>query len=280
MHTNPLSTPPFPRVFHSSSFGRRIGDIKLRKAQGPRLGDQCWKRVGRARVTSVVDSRISLSQVWRHSCRTQTRYIARGCPLLDVIGQPLTSTTDGKFIGRWLPVLEPLSMVCKLAANEMSAGISRLNIFITVTVGCANYFLLTFEWKIILFLLIIPLILLLFLSRNYFRTTNLFHIIFPIFFMQRIFDNFIFIIGLGVIFFIDPLKLNAQDEGKRKVNRSRNKPGYRFSCNHINNGCFATIWCRRLANIDSVERSKQGGKIGKPVVFARGRREKSTRRGR
>lgn len=90
-------------------------------------------------------SRISLSQVWRHSCRTQTRYIARGCPLLDVIGQPLTSTTDGKFIGRWLPVLEPLSMVCKLAANEMSAGISRLNIFITVTVGCANYFLLTFE---------------------------------------------------------------------------------------------------------------------------------------
>lgn len=59
--------------------------------------------------------------------------------------------------------------------------------------------------------------------------------------MQRIFDNFIFIIGLGVIFFIDPLKLNAQDEGKRKVNRSRNKPGYRFSCNHINNGCFATI---------------------------------------
>ena len=135
-------------------------------------------------------------------------------------------------------------------------------------------------WKIILFLLIIPLILLLFLSRNYFRTTNLFHIIFPIFFMQRIFDNFIFIIGLGVIFFIDPLKLNAQDEGKRKVNRSRNKPGYRFSCNHINNGCFATIWCRRFANIDSVERSKQGGKIGKPVVFARGRREKSTRRGR
>lgn len=30
----------------------------------------------------------------------QTRYIARGCP---VIGHPLTSTTDGKFIGKWLP---------------------------------------------------------------------------------------------------------------------------------------------------------------------------------
>ncbi|KOX68007.1 hypothetical protein WN51_07948 [Melipona quadrifasciata] len=30
----------------------------------------------------------------------QTRCIARGCP---VIGHPLTSTTDGKFIGKWLP---------------------------------------------------------------------------------------------------------------------------------------------------------------------------------
>lgn len=33
----------------------------------------------------------------------QTRYIARGCPLLDVIGRSLTSTVDGKFIGRLLP---------------------------------------------------------------------------------------------------------------------------------------------------------------------------------
>lgn len=41
--------------------------------------------------------------LWRHSCRTQTRYIARGCPLLDVIGRSLTSTVDGKFIGRLLP---------------------------------------------------------------------------------------------------------------------------------------------------------------------------------
>lgn len=37
--------------------------------------------------------------VRRHSCPVQTRRVARGCPLLDVIGHPLTSREDGKFIG-------------------------------------------------------------------------------------------------------------------------------------------------------------------------------------
>lgn len=68
-------------------------------------------------------------------------------PRMSVIGRYWTTTNehDGWKVYWKVAVLEPLSMVCKLAANEMSAGISRLNIFITVTVGCANYFLLTFE---------------------------------------------------------------------------------------------------------------------------------------
>lgn len=44
----------------------------------------------------------------------QTQYIAEGCPLLDVIGHPLTSTPDGKFIGRWFPSLRRAVNGCKV----------------------------------------------------------------------------------------------------------------------------------------------------------------------
>ena len=48
----------------------------------------------------------------------QTRYIARGCPLLDVIGRSLTSMVDGKFIGRLLPSSERVYCRHKLGRNE------------------------------------------------------------------------------------------------------------------------------------------------------------------
>lgn len=51
----------------------------------------------------VTETATGGSLLWRHSCAAQTRYIARGCPLLDVIGRSLTSTVDGKFIGRPYP---------------------------------------------------------------------------------------------------------------------------------------------------------------------------------
>lgn len=112
-----------------SSFDRRL-DRRYQVAQSARakVGGSMLKTWSVAPESRAL-LREDLSLVWRHSCRAQTRYIARGCPLLDVIGHPLTSTTDGKFIGRWLPVVGHCEWFVKLG-NEMSAG-SRLNIFIT-----------------------------------------------------------------------------------------------------------------------------------------------------
>lgn len=119
---------PFPRV-PPFSFDRRL-DRRYQVAQSARakVGGSMLKTWSVAPESRAL-LREDLSLVWRHSCRAQTRYIARGCPLLDVIGHPLTSTTDGKFIGRWLPVVGHCEWFVKLG-NEMSAG-SRLNIFIT-----------------------------------------------------------------------------------------------------------------------------------------------------
>lgn len=125
VRTNPLHT-----VSASpSSFGRRL-DRRYQVAQSARakvggsMLKTCRSRPSHERCFEDLS-------VWRHSCHTQTRYIARGCPLLDVIGHPLTSTTDGKFIGRWLPVVDHCEWFVKLANEMMSAG-SRLNIFIIV----------------------------------------------------------------------------------------------------------------------------------------------------
>jgi len=52
----------------------------------------------------------------------QTRYIARGCPLLDVIGRSLTSMVDGKFIGRLLPSSERVSWDTNLEEMRSTAS--------------------------------------------------------------------------------------------------------------------------------------------------------------
>lgn len=147
---------PFPRV-PPSSFDRWL-DRRYQVAQSARakVGGSMLKTWSVAPESRAL-LREDLSLVWRHSCRAQTRYIARGCPLLDVIGHPLTSTTDGKFIGRWLPVVGHCEWFVKLG-NEMLGRIS-FEYFHNRTVACsirlcrriiiyhvlANYFLLTFE---------------------------------------------------------------------------------------------------------------------------------------
>lgn len=91
-----------------SLLGRsRNGNIRLHKAE-PRL------KINVEMCRSCPSYDVARASCLETFVPIQTRYIARGCPLLDVIGHPLTSTTDGKSIGRWLPSSLSTVNACKV----------------------------------------------------------------------------------------------------------------------------------------------------------------------
>lgn len=108
-HQRNIRTPTWSCTLHVLSFGTKLATAisDCTKRTGSSWEEGSMPKLVRDASELRGGRRISFGDI----CAAQTRYIARGCPLLDVIGHSLTSTVDGKFIGRPLPSSERVSWV-------------------------------------------------------------------------------------------------------------------------------------------------------------------------